>query len=235
MIVEQIVASCGKRTGFTQDRVYRALAESWYDAAKAMATMPEATLGFMQVLRKEQKGRLLEDDIVVTTPQITRPLVYALHKHHLLTILHESDAMLTSLISDSDKRTFISGDWLKVFLWQELVRTGLSSDCQWGQRIMDGQEEYLFDVSCTVEDQLYLTLCNVMSDPTAKANIYFDLLDRISNKFLASASVKKCFATFHPQPEALAGYPTFISQAQQRNITIITGHNLLDAGKILFL
>jgi Domain of unknown function (DUF1887). len=224
--LEACIRQYGLHTGFIEDLHYRQQAESWQAAADYMVQEPEATQHFLSVLRKAQKGLLRDKDIVITLEHIAHPLLEHLQAHQLLTILLADKHTTTCLIPGGDCRAFLSGDWLKIYLWRQLTGSGNYEEVRWGVRlIIHAQMEYELDVLCLRDGELYLYECNTMADPVARSNVYLDLFQTYQRIF-SETPLHSHFVCIHPHITTLAGYDALEARAQQQGVTIIAGHAL---------
>lgn len=229
MQLEACIRQYGLHTGFIEDLHYRQQAESWQAAADYMVQDPEATQHFLSVLRKAQKGLLRDKDIVITLERMAHPLLEHLQAHQLLTILLANEHTTTCLIPGGDCRAFLSGDWLKIYLWQQLTRSGNYEEVRWGVRlIINAQMEYELDVLSLRNGELYLYECNTMADPVARSSVYLDLFQTYQQIFYATP-LHSYFVAIHPHITTLPGYDTLAARAQQQDVTIIVGHELREA------
>jgi len=122
-----------------------------------------------------------------------------------------------------------SGDWLEVYIWNEVKEGRFADDCQWGYEIRSEAKNEL-DVALTYKSQLIFTECKTEGDPfTGKTGH----LDRISSKaeMLGRTYVTKVFIT--NASKTLKGYANFYEQAKLRGIVVATAEDLPDIGQFI--
>jgi len=225
--IEEFIHQYDLHTGFAEDNCYRQRAESWYIAASVMVHDPSATQHFLSVLRKAQKKLTRDKDIVITLDHMAHPLLEQLQEHALLIIILTTEQTTTCLVPGGDCRAFLSGDWLKVYLWRQLTLSGVYDEVRWSVRlVLHAQMEYELDVLCLRDDALYLYECNTMADPIARSTIYLDLFQAYSAIF-SPTPLHSYYVCIHPQLATLAHYDMFIARAQQQNISVFAGYDIL--------
>ncbi len=211
---------------------YRKQAESWYEVAKLLAHMPEATHKLMKALRRAQWKKSREEAITFTVELQAKTLGCELQKHNFLIIDHETMDTLQCTIVDGDKREFLNGDWLETYVWREVKNAKFTHDCQWGYKIFTGKAKNELDVAFTYKGILLIAECKTDDDPFTKKSEYLDTLDSVANS-LGRTYTSKFFVTNHPAPEDVQSYESFCAQAKQRKILVITGKDLCNIGTIL--
>ena len=212
---------------------YRDKAEKWFDIAKALACMPEYTYLLLKALRISQHGQAIEKSITIKISERCSPLLEELQKYQILTIDAKTDSMLTCTITGGDSREFLNGDWLEVYVWEEVKRAEFVNDYRWGYKITTGLAESELDIAFTYKGLLSVVECKTDNDPfTDKRKVYLDTLDSIANS-LGQSYTSKFFITSHPYPDTLPSYSSFKEQATKKRIFIITGEELRNIGEIL--
>lgn len=226
MQIEQFIHRYRLHTGYAEDAIYRAQAQDWYTAACLMIQQPAATQHFISVLRKVQKKKIRERDIVITVDNSAHTLLQGLQDHGLVHIILETEHETTCFIPGGDQRAFLSGDWLKIYLWQQLLRMGCYDDVRWGVRlVLHAQMEYELDVLCLHEETLTLFECNTMADPIAKSTLYLNLITTYRKLFLP-APLNAYFVAIHPHLTQLPHYEDFALHAQQQSVHLLSGYAL---------
>jgi hypothetical protein len=205
------------------------LAESWYEVAKLLAHMPEATQIFLKAFRQ---GVQTDQGFTFKVNSETKALVHELQKHDFLTIARETADALQCTIIDRDKQKFLTGDWLETYVWREIKEAKFAQDCQWGYRIFTGQASNELDVAFTYKGMLLIVECKTDNDPFTKKSHYLNTLDSISTS-LGGSYTSKFFVASHPAPKTIQSYQSFSEQAKKRGIFIITGQDLRNIGAIL--
>jgi hypothetical protein len=225
--IEQFIQRYSLHTGYAEDAIYRAQAQDWYGAACLLIQQPEVTQHFMSVLRKAQKKKIREQDIVITVDTSAHSLLQGLQAYDLVHIILETEHETTCFIPGGDQRAFLSGDWLKIYLWQQLIQMGSYEDVRWGVRlILHAQMEYELDVLFLREETLTLFECHMMTDPIAKSAIYLKLIATYRELFQPTP-LNAYIVTIHPHLTQLPHYEDFATCAQQQNVHLLSSQTLL--------
>ena len=105
--------------------------------------------------------------------------------------------MLECTIVDGEKREFLNGDWLEVYVWKEVEEAGFAQDYQWGYRIFHKQDEYELDLALTARGLLFsIAECKTDYDPFTRRSHY--LIIEANASLLGGAFVTKFFITHLP-------------------------------------
>ncbi len=227
--VEQYMKLYEREYDIPKSDRYRKQAESWYEVAKLLAHMPEATQIFLKAFRQ---GTQNNQSITFNVASKAKALVHELQKHDFLTITNETADTLQCTITDRDKQDFLKGDWLETYVWREINEAEFAHDCQWGYRIFTGQASNELDAAFTYKGMLLIVECKTDNDPFTKKSHYLNTLDSISTS-LGGSYTSKFFVTSHPAPKTIQSYQSFSEQAKKRGIFIITGQDLQNIGAIL--
>jgi hypothetical protein len=130
-------------------------------------------------------------------------------------------------------REFLKGDWLEIYVWGEINRTGFTDDNQWGYKIATGQAKNELDVAFTYRTLLHIIECKTENDPFSQKRVeYLDTLDSIANS-LGQNYTSKFFITNHPDPQKVESFTAFSEQAAKRKIHVLTGKDLPNLGEFL--
>jgi len=213
---------------------YRKKAQSWYNIAQVLVQEPKLTHLFLGRLREAQRGRGQYEPVTFTIDVQAKPLMQQLATAplHVATINSESGDALQCTIVDGEKREFLNGDWLEVYVWKEVEKAGFAQDYQWGYKIFHKQDEYELDLALTARGLLFIAECKTDYDPFTRRSHYLDTIEANAS-LLGGAFVTKFFITNHPDPESIQSYTPFHHQAEQKKIRILTAQHLPNIGSIL--
>jgi hypothetical protein len=213
---------------------YRKKAQSWYNIAQVLVQKPKLTHLFLSRLRQAQTGRSQYEPVTFTIDVQAKPLIQqlAVASLNVVTINGESADTLECTIVDGEKREFLNGDWLEVYVWKEVEEAGFAQDYQWGYKIIHKQDEYELDLVLTARGLLFIAECKTDYDPFTRRSHYLDTIEANAS-LLGGAFVTKFFITNHPDPESIQSYTSFHQQAEQKKIRILTAQQLPNIGSIL--
>jgi len=233
--VQEYMGAYGRAGEIAKSQTYRNRAESWYTIAQTLVQMPEATSIVLEALREAQRNR------TPLTPNIDRqaePLLKQLIAWGVLSITGQTANVLHCTIIDNEKRDFLLGDWLEVYIWQEASKIGFADNCQWGYKIPVDQKiaatlpSNELDLALTYQARLLIAECKTSRDPFDPR--YLDKLYAIAN-LVGGGYVRQVFVTNCPRPAQGQDdhFDNFSRQAEVRRISVITGEQLLDVGTLL--
>lgn len=240
--VDEYMGAYGRTCGVNNGRPYHDNAEAWYPVAELLVQDYTATQALSKGLRKAQNSRSLTPVIAVEA----RGLLQKLQEHDFLSIEDESAEGIECTILDKEKRQFLGGDWLEVYVWYQTQQKHFADDCQWGRTIKidrklttiiesitprdDGAFNEL-DVLLTYQARLLIAECKTSIDPFDSA--YLNKLYAITN-LIGMGYVRQVFITNCPRPQGKnRRFDNFCKQAEARRITVITGDELPIIGKRL--
>jgi len=213
---------------------YREKAESWYPTAQVLVQYPQITHQLLRKLRKAQEGKKQNESLSLKFGINAKPLIQELasSKSSFLVIDKETSDTLDCTISGGEKRKFLCGDWLEVFVCKEVEKAGFAQDYQWGYKVYHEKDIYELDLALTSRGLLFIGECKTDNDPFTKNSEYLDTIDANAG-LLGRAYVSKFFITNHPNPLSVSSYQTFQQQAAQKKIRIINADELPNIGEIL--
>lgn len=145
-----------------------------------------------------------------------------------------SDSSISFQLSYLQDR-FLNGAWLEAYvwdaakqLWDEKRGKALFDDCQWNQKVNDGNSKNELDVALTYKAQLLIAECKTGETESFSTETLYKL-DSVASIFggrfvgrllISSISKKK------PSND-------FLAQAKSRRIVVVTGDELSDIATIL--
>jgi hypothetical protein len=144
-----------------------------------------------------------------------------------------SDSSVSFQLSYLQDR-FLNGAWLEAYvwdaakhLWDEERGKALFDDCQWNQRVDDGNSKNELDVAMTYKAQLLIAECKTEEDPFSSTTLY--KLDSVAN-ILGGRFVGRLLITSTSKEKPSED---FLAQAKSRRIVVVTGDRLPDIATIL--
>jgi hypothetical protein len=211
---------------------YRRVVEHWTDLALLLASSPD-TPSFIKMMRDKKENV----PVIFMQPALaTSSLVRKLEELGAVIVQHDSNGLLTCAFTTKHSARFIgTGDWLEVYVWQEVKSTGIADDCHWGYEIGSAASSEL-DVVFTYKAQLIFAECKTDDDPF-KGNTNY--LDTINNKaeMLGRTYVTKLFITNASKTtndsKIRPGYTNFLEQAKLRKIVVVTAEDFPSIGEII--
>lgn len=208
-----------------EEAEYRAKAEKWGDIARTLALSPYSPDFTRYMHEKKEKVQ-----VPLPSPLAFSPLLQALESLNAITLEQDTDGTTICAFTSKHFAHFLgSGDWLEVYVWNEVEKAKFADNCQWGYEIRSAAKNEL-DVALTYKSQLIFAECKTEGDPfTGKTGH----LDRISSKaeMLGRTYVTKVFIT--NASKTLKGYANFYEQAKLRGIVVATAEDLPDIGQFL--
>lgn len=232
--VEEYMDVYQRRYAIPKPKAYREKAQDWYNIAQTLTHHPESTHVFLGELRRAQKGKSQSESVSLNVDIRMRPLIEQLATSPLnvLSIDTKTDKTLECTVSDGEKREFLSGDWLEVYVWKEVEKAGFVQDHQWGYQVYHKEDVYELDLALTTRGLLFIAECKTDYDPFTRKSTYLDTIDANAN-LLGGAYVSKFFISSHPNPQAVQSYQSFYQQAIQKKIRVLSAKDLSDIGNIL--
>lgn len=124
---------------------------------------------------------------------------------------------------------FLNGAWLEAYvwdaarkIWDETRGKALFDDCQWNQRVIDGNSRNELDVAVTYKAQLLIVECKTGEEESFSSDTLYKL-DSVAN-VLGGRFVGRLLIT------SIVKNPSqdFLAQAKSRRIVVVTGEALPD-------
>ncbi|HZO75682.1 MAG TPA: DUF1887 family CARF protein [Ktedonobacteraceae bacterium] len=144
-----------------------------------------------------------------------------------------SDSTLSFQLSYTQDR-FLNGAWLEAYIWDaarniwdEERGKVLFDDCQWNQKVNDGNSKNELDVAVTYKAQLLIAECKTEENPFSSETLY--KLDSVAN-ILGGRFTGRLLVT------SISGKKPsedFLAQAKSRRIVVVTGDDLPDIATIV--
>lgn len=230
--VEEYMLSYGRECMVHKGDTYVEKAQKWYPIAEMLADNYTETRILLKALRHAQ---LNQHALTPLIPQGARKLVQTLHENDFLEVNKEDSDEIACTLKDDDRRKFLHGDWLEVYVWQKVMQEGFADDCLWGRSINVNELQHLIasnelDISLTYKARLLIAECKTSLDPFESK--YLDKLYAISN-LIGKDYVRQVFVTDQRPLKNSRRFKSFSDQAKIRNIEVITGTQLPDVGKLL--
>lgn len=201
-----------------EKKAYRDIVEKWGDIAKILA-MSDDTSDFI----KEMRNKPVHVFVSLPRHLINSSLIQDLEKVNAIEVKHSSDGTISCAFTSKNFARFIgTGDWLEVYVWNEVNQLKITDDCQWGYEIRSIASNEL-DVVFTYQAQLIFVECKTEGEPFRQKVGH---LDTISAKaeMLGKTYVTKVFVTSEPRTHE--GYDNFKNQADLRQIVVATYEDL---------
>lgn len=206
-------------------RQYRQQAEQWKQVARTLA-LYENTSDFTEYMYNKHEGQAVE----VPEPLATSLLMQFLVEQGLVTLQHDQGTTTCTFTTEYASRLLGKGDWLELYVWDEVNNAGFADDCQWGYRIIDGKAENELDVVITYKAQLLIVECKTDTRPFLGRKKYLDIFDSKAH-LLGGTYVSRIFVA--NQPATTDSYQSFKEQADKRRIEVFTAENLPNIGQLL--
>ena len=208
-----------------EKKAYRDTVGKWGQLARTLA-LSKDTSDFIKEIRDKPKG------VFVLLPQYltNSSLVQDLEKINAIEVQHNNDGTISCAFTSKNFAKFIgTGDWLEVYIWDEVNKLNIADDCQWGYEIKSSASNEL-DVVLTYQAQLIFVECKTEGEPFKEKIKH---LDTISAKaeMLGKTYVTKIFITSESKEHK--GYENFVNQAHLRQIVVATYENLPSIGQLL--
>ncbi len=166
---------------------------------------------------------------------------YALNNLPLETYQILEEAQHVGLLSDlsTDKASgicfrlsylqdkFLNGAWLEAYVCDEAKKLGIFHDCQWNQKIVDGNNKNELDVAMTYKAQLLIAECKTGEEAFSSETLY--QLNAVAN-MLGNRFVGKMLVTNLPRKGASKDF-----EAKRAGLSIVlaTAEDLPNIGEIL--
>lgn len=236
--VEEYMNAYGRVHEETKSDEYRELAESLFPVAQILIQDSVATQLLLQEVRRgsreqeEQKdAKLLE----ISVDRQTEGLIKQLHTYGIFTDVKQTIQGLHCTIADFDKREFLKGDWLEVYIYAKAKEADFADDCQWGYKITAKLPSNELDLALTYNAQLLVAECKSGRKPFQVEYLYklHSIADLVGNNY-----VQLIFITSIPRPKEndlynFEMFNNFCQQADVRRIRVVTGDELPQIGSIL--
>ncbi len=230
--VEEYMLSYGRECKIHKGKTYVEKAQEWYPIAELLADNYTETRVLLKALRKAQNNQH------PLTPLISveaRKLVQKLEEYGVLASTNQESGEILCTLKDDDSRKFLHGDWLEVYVWHKVHQEGFTDDCLWGNVINVNELQNLItsnelDISLTYKARLLIAECKTSLDPFDSK--YLDKLYAISN-LIGKDYVRQVFITDARPLKNSRRFKSFSHQAAIRNITVMTGTQLPEIGKLL--
>lgn len=209
-------------------------------------------LPFAQILGKNPQSAALMKRVmskIADRPGKRGPKLYAINglpaETHSLLKEAEQVGLLSQLSSNGGSTIsfqlnyiqdqFLNGAWLEAYvwdvarnIWDEKRGKALFDDCQWNQKIIDGNSKNELDVAVTYKAQLLIAECKTGEEESFSSETLYKL-DSVAN-ILGGRFVGRLLIT-----SILSKKPSedFLAQAKSRRIVVVTGDALPDLAATL--
>ena len=230
--VEEYMLSYGRECKIHKGNAYVEKAQAWYPVAELLVDNYTETKALLKDLRKAQNNKhSLKPSISVKAQR----LVQELQDYDFLAIDKRNADEIACVLKDDDRRKFLHGDWLEVYVWHKVHQEDFVDDCLWGRSINVNELQNLIssnelDISLTYKARLLIGECKTSADPFDSE--YLDKLYAISN-FIGKDYVRQVFITDHRPLKSNRRFKSFSHQAEIRNIKVVTGEQLSEIGTLL--
>jgi hypothetical protein len=145
----------------------------------------------------------------------------------LLEALGRDSASNISLRLSYLQDKFLNGAWLEAYVCDEARKLRIFDDCQWNQRIIDGNNKNELDVAMTYKAQLLIAECKTGDEAFASDTLY--QLNAVAN-MLGNRFVGKLLITSLPRKDASKD---FEAKRKGLHIVLATAEDLPDIRRIL--
>lgn len=236
--VEEYMNAYGRVHEETKSEEYRELAESLYPVAQLLIQDSVVTELLLQEVRRASKEQEEQKDAKLLEISVDRQaegLIKQLHASGIFTDVKQTAQGLHCTIADFDKREFLKGDWLEVYVWAKAKEASFADDCQWGYKIAAKLPSNELDLALTYNAQLLVAECKSGKSPFQVEYLYklHSIADLVGSNY-----VQLIFITSIPRPKEndkrnFEKFNNFCQQADVRRIRVITRDELLQIGSIL--
>jgi hypothetical protein len=206
-------------------RQYRQQAEQYGEIARTLA-LSEQTPAFTAHMYNQEAGKEVE----ISDSLATSSLIQLLVEQGLVTLQKDKSITTCAFTTYHASQFLGKGDWLEIYVWNEVKKAHFADDCQWGYSIIDGRAENELDVVITYKAQLLIAECKTDANPFKGKKKYLDVLASKA-QLLGGPYVSRIFIT--NQPETTDNYQSFQEQANKRQIVVFTSKDLPHIGQLL--
>ncbi|MFL5657122.1 MAG: Card1-like endonuclease domain-containing protein [Ktedonobacteraceae bacterium] len=130
---------------------------------------------------------------------------------------------------------FLNGAWLEAYvwdvarkIWDEARGRALFDDCQWNQRVIDGNSRNELDVAVTYKAQLLIAECKTGEEESFSSDTLYKL-DSVANVFGGRFVGRLLITSISRKTPS----QEFLAQAKSRRIVVVTGEALPDIATTL--
>ena len=212
--------------------------QEWLPFAQALGKNPQSAALVKLVMSKiaNRPGKQNAELYVMKgLPEGAYPLLEEAQQIGLLSQLSRNEDSSISFQLSYLQDKFLNGAWLEAYVWDEaskiLDETGegaLFDDCQWNQKVVDGNSRNELDVAVTYKAQLLIAECKTGEKESFSSETLYKL-DSVANIF-GGRFVGRLLIT-----SILDKKPSqdFLAQAKSRRIVVVTGEALPDIATTL--
>jgi hypothetical protein len=231
--------------GLTDTNHYRDIVKDWSSIARELViSNPSDARALLSILyaKGSTKRYRAGEGFDLPPNLVTSPTLKFLADEGLLKVRKVlSGKTMCSFASEEAAQFIGTGDWLEFYVWHTAITCGLADEkhCQWGCKVKDDQVYREFDLMLIYKAQLILAECKAEKEPfkgDTEWNPFKGMKDYLGYlnakaNVLGGSYVSKLFIT--NQPAIGASYQSFIEQAKQYKIVVVTAENLHEIGQIL--
>ncbi len=130
---------------------------------------------------------------------------------------------------------FLNGAWLEAYVWDaarnikdEARGRALFDDCQWNQKVIDGNSRNELDVAVTYKAQLLIAECKTGGEESFSSDTLYKL-DSVANVFGGRFVGRLLITSISRKTPS----QEFLAQAKSRRIVVVTGEALPDIAATL--
>ncbi len=185
----------------------------------------------MIAVGKAKRGRPskleIKDYVLKNFPPETYSILEEAKEVGLLDELHPDNAANISFRLSYLQDKFLNGAWLEAYVWNEAKQLGIFHDCQWNQKIVDGDNKNELDVALTYYAQLLIAECKTGEEAFSSETLY--QINAVSN-MLGNRFVGKLLVTSLPKKHASND---FEAKRKGLSIVLVTAEDLPNIGEIL--
>jgi len=185
----------------------------------------------MQQVGKDKRGRprksTMQDYVLKNHPHETYQVLEEAQHVGLLDDLSTDKALTICFRLSYLQDKFLNGAWLEAYICDEARKLGIFDDCQWNQRIVDGNNKNELDVAMTYKAQLLIAECKTGEEAFSSETLY--QLNAVAN-MLGNRFVGKILITSLPREGASKD---FEAKRVGLSIVLATAEDLPNIGEIL--
>jgi hypothetical protein len=213
------------------------------NAAAYLAEAGMAAVETLTIMRRQDRGKGRRSIKLKRLPSVEQwDVLCKLDHFGLISDLSKSpdDAVSYVITNDADW-SFVDGTWLEVYVWHQATECKdrqdhpLFDECDLSMEIptQKGARKEI-DVACIYQGQLLH--CSCKSEHSPFKTRHLDELRAVSS-LLGGRFCSRVFVTNVHSPDEESGgrkdYQSFLQQAKDREIVVVTGDELKDIGAIL--
>jgi Card1-like, endonuclease domain len=233
--VKQYVTAYNRELNLGELEEHREQSEKyWLPFAQMLGKNPRYAEMLKQVMlevgraRRGRPSKAEAKDYILKT---SSPEIYfVLEKAHQVGLLNslgrdEFSNIFFGLSYLQDK--FLNGAWLEAYAYDEASKLTIFHDCQWNQKIVDGDNRNELDVTMTYKAQLIIAECKTGDEAFSSDTLY--QLNAVAN-MLGNRFVGKILITSLPKKGASK---EFEAKREGLSIVLATAEDLPNLGSIL--